>query len=709
MRDHKEKILRESYNCWRTAEAERIAFLVDAASYFEAFAEAVQSAERSLYIAAWDIDSRLALHRGTAASANPGTLGRLLNTKTAELPGFQTYILAWDFPMMYLREREWLPILNLGWRTHRRVHFHLDDHHPIGASHHQKLVVIDERIAFCGSIDLTKSRWDTPEHLVEDRRRRDANGRAYDPYHEVQILVDGDAASSLGEIFRRRWRAATGKELPPSEPSRRDPWPASVAADMQGARLGIARTQPAFQEQPEIRETEALFRAAIASARDLVYIENQYLTSAAIVQVLAESLSRPEGPEILLVLPQKSSGWLEQGTMDAIRCRLLDYLVAKDRCGRLGVYFPAVGERATPVYVHSKLMIVDDRLAIVGSANLSNRSMGLDTECGVAVEADSNPSLREAVKGLRNRLLAEHLGCRPQEVGDAAEAKGSIHEAIARLGASGRRLEKLDYRKTVTLDGLKLVRDSELLDPEKPMEFDRVIDEFARDPDPTSGRLSTVKVVLLAAVLLAMAAAWRWTPVGDWLDLGRLSAWAGRLESDALLALTAVAVYALGSFVMAPVLLLVGATALVMPPLLAVPVALAGCLASSALSYAVGSRLGRNTIRRLGGKRLKRLNRRLAHSGILAIALVRNLPVAPFTMVNLLAGASHIRFTDYLIGTAIGMLPGIVAITAFAGRATAAVMDPSPVNIALAAGALLVLALGFWWLHRRFFGRNAAA
>jgi uncharacterized membrane protein YdjX (TVP38/TMEM64 family) len=327
----------------------------------------------------------------------------------------------------------------------------------------------------------------------------------------------------------------------------------------------------------------------------------------------------------------------------------------------------------------------------------------------VAVEADSNPSLREAVKGLRNRLLAEHLGCRPQEVGDAAEAKGSIHEAIARLGASGRRLKKLDYRKTVTLDGLKLVRDSELLDPEKPMEFDRVIDEFARDPDPASGRLSTAKVVLLIVVLIGMAAAWRWTPLSEWLNPGQIAAWAALLENDAVLALAAVAVYVAGSFVMAPVMLLVGATALVLPPLTAAPVALAGCMASAAVSYAVGARLGRNTIRRLGGRRLNRLNRRLARRGMLAVAMVRNLPVAPFTMVNLLAGASHIRFTDYIIGTALGMLPGIVAITAFAERAAAAVMDPSPVNIALAAGALLVLALGFWWLHRRFFGRNAAA
>ena len=706
MRDHKEKILRENYNCWHNARADRVAFLVDAGSYFEAFADAVQSAGRSLYIAAWDIDSRLVLRRGSQPAVNSDRLGGFLNAKTANLPGFQTHILAWDFPMMYLREREWLPILNLGWKTHRRVHFHLDDHHPIGASHHQKLVVIDDRIAFCGSIDLTKNRWDTPGHLVEDRRRRDPSGRAYGPYHEVQILVDGDAAAFLGELFRDRWRAATGKQLHPPGPTGRDPWPESITAEMTGVRVGIARTQPSFQDQQEVRETEALFRTAISSTGKLLYIENQYLTSTTIVQVLAESLSRPQGPEIVVVIPQKSSGWLEQGTMDAIRARLLDHLFEKDLHGRLGVYYPVAGDPATPVYVHSKLMIVDDRLALIGSANLSNRSMGLDTECSLAVEAEGSGNQRKAVSGLRNRLLAEHLGRAPEEVDRAAADKGSIHAAIGRLGTSARRLERLDYRKVVTLDGLKLVRDSDLLDPEKPMEFDRVMDEFARDSDPSAGQLSTVKVAVFIVVLLGMAAAWRWTPLGEWLNPGRIAAWAALLGNDAVLSLAAIAVYVAGSFVMVPVMLLVGATALVLPSLTAAFVAFGGCLASAAVSYAVGSRLGRDTIRRLGGKRLNRLNRRLARRGILAVAMIRNLPVAPFTMVNLLAGASRIRFTDYIIGTAVGMLPGILAITAFADRVSAAVKDPTPYKIALAAGVLMVLGLGFWWLHRRFFGRN---
>lgn len=705
MNDSKETILREEYNCWRIAGADRLTFLVDAASYHEAFMEAVGSAKRSLYIAAWDIDSRLALRSRASAAVDSLTLGRFLKQKTAESPDLNTYILAWDFLMLYLRKWKWLSILNLGWRTHRRVHFHLDDHHPMWASHHQKLVVIDDRIAFCGSVDLTKNRWDTPEHLVEDKRRTNPDGSRYDPYHELQMLVDGEAAAWLGELFRNRWFTATGKRLSPPDAGKGDPWPASVAPDMTGARVGIARTQPAFQDQSEVRETEALFRTAISSAEHWLYVENQYLTSAAIVQALAESLDRSKGPEMLLVLPRQSSGWLEQGVMDAIRSRLLDYLFEKDRHGRLGVYYPVTGNPAKPVYVHSKLMIADDRLAVVSSANLSNRSMGLDTECSLAVVAQANRH-REALAMLRNRLLAEHLGSDSQAILRFLLETGSLLAVASRLGTPGRHLEKIDHREALSLDGLKFVQDVDLLDPEKPMQFDRLVDDFARDADPSSGRLGTIKIAVVIVLLLGMAAAWRWTPLEEWLNLNRLAAWGALLDNDLARALTAVTLYVAGSFVMIPVMLLVGATGLVFPPLAAALVALSGCVCSAAVSYALGARLGRDTIRRLGGKRLSRLNRRLARRGILAVAMIRNLPVAPFTMVNLLAGASRIRFTDYIIGTAVGMLPGIVVLTAFADRLLAAVRNPNWTNIAAAVGILMVLGLGFWWLQRRFFGRK---
>jgi phosphatidylserine/phosphatidylglycerophosphate/cardiolipin synthase-like enzyme/uncharacterized membrane protein YdjX (TVP38/TMEM64 family) len=695
-------ILREGSTCWRIVTANRLAFLIDAAAYYEAFAAALERARRTVYAAAWDIDSRLNLRRRGPAAAGL-SLADFLNQVTARTRRLHTYILAWDYYLIFAREREWLPIVNLGWRTHHRVYFHLDDHHPVGASHHQKFAVVDDRVGFCGSVDLTSNRWDTPEHRPHDPRRFNPNGRLYTPFHEVQAMVDGEAAQSLGSLFRERWQHATGHRLAPPESTAHDPWPDFVRPDARELQVGLVRTQPRFLAQPEVRETERLYLAAIAAAERTIYIENQYLTSMTIGAALAERLKGESGPEIVVVLPRRSSGWLEQSTMDALRCKVLDHLVASDHHARLKIYYPCVGD--TPVYVHSKLMVVDERLCVVGSANLNSRAMGLDTECSLAVEATGKNDSARAIRDLRDRLVAEHLG-RPVAEVAAALARGGLADAIERLGGPERRLAPLDYRAELTFGAAAVVEEFEILDPERPTEFDQVMDAFAEESDPAAGRRSALKLSLIVLVPLGLAAAWRWTPLGKWLTIEVLSSWAGLLQDQTALGLVAVAIFVLGGLVMVPVLLLVGASAVVFPPLESVAVSLSGCLCSAAMSYFIGSRLGRNTVRKVIGKRLHRLNRRLAERGILAIALIRNLPVAPFSIVNLLAGASHIRFRDYLLGTALGMLPGIVGMSIFADRLLSVLRSPNVVNVLVSATALGALVLGFWWLQRRLVGNR---
>ncbi|MEZ5584304.1 MAG: phospholipase D-like domain-containing protein [Candidatus Competibacteraceae bacterium] len=127
---------------------------------------------------------------------------------------------------------------------------------------------------------------------------------------------------------------------------------------------------------------------------------------------MCRRLCEPNGPEIMLILPMQTSGWLEQTTMDVLRARLLEKLRAADRHGRLRIYYPVVPELTDAcVNVHVKLMIVDDRLLRIGSANLSNRSMGLDTECDLAIEAHDDDQ-RRAIVAFRNHLLSQHSGSR---------------------------------------------------------------------------------------------------------------------------------------------------------------------------------------------------------------------------------------------------------------------------------------------------------
>jgi len=697
-------ILNEGRNCWRKTSAGRAAFLIDGAAYFEALVDAVKQAQKSVYIAAWDIDSRTALLRRPPVENSATRLGEFLNRAVEQSPDLRVYLLAWDFPMLYLREREWLPIINLAWKTHRRIHFQLDDQHPVGGSQHQKIVVIDDAVAFCGGIDLTKNRWDTPRHRLNDPRRKDPNGKLYAPFHDIQMIVDGEAAAALGALFRDRWKWATQKELSRVD-SRNTVWPADLKPWLTDARVGIVRTLPAFKGRKEVCETEKLYLDAIAAAQEFIYIENQYLTSMAVARALQKSLQREKGPEIVLVLPRESSGWLEQSTMDAIRAHILTQLDQADRHNRLRVLYPALADGENSVYVHAKVMVIDDRLLVVGSANLSNRSMGLDSECSLAVESEGDSRAAQAVAAFRSTLLAEHLGASAAEIGTATADANSLIRVIESVSAPERWLEKLPYREP-PVDGTRLVPDDDWLDPEKPVEFDRIFDQFVHDDQGDSGQFNLLKISAVMLILLALAAAWRWTPLSQWVSVDTLTTLADSLQGSPFLPLAVIGAYVVGGLIMVPVTVLIGATAIIFSAHLAVVYALAGCLLNSLATYLIGAGVGRRTVRKLAGNRLNRLSQKLASQGVLTVAVIRNLPIAPFTIVNLVAGASHIKLKDFLLGTALGMLPGIVAIAVFADRVVAAVKNPHWANIAVAGGIALVLALGGWLTQKRLRSRN---
>src|SRR5690606_28780683 len=116
----------------------------------------------------------------------------------------------------------------------------------MGSSHHQKIVVVDDAIAFVGGLDMTTCRWDTSEHASSNPLRRDLSGKPYSPFHDVQAVVDGDAARALGELVRERWRRATDREPVPPCVGETDLWPSMVEPDITEVSVGIARTEPAY-------------------------------------------------------------------------------------------------------------------------------------------------------------------------------------------------------------------------------------------------------------------------------------------------------------------------------------------------------------------------------------------------------------------------------------------------------------------------------
>ncbi|MFJ9533222.1 VTT domain-containing protein [Herbaspirillum sp. NPDC101396] len=696
------RLLEPGKNCWRIAPAHRFKLLIDADAYFSAVRAAVRKAQRSVFILGWDIDSRMRLMPGGADDGYPEALGDFLNALIEERPQLHVYILNWDFAMLYALEREWPPAYKHGWRKRSRLYFHMDASHPVGASHHQKIVVVDDKLAFAGGIDLTRNRWDTPEHAPDQPLRRDIDDKSYGPFHDVQAIVDGEAAEALGELARMRWsRAGCRPALALNKAGGGDDlWPAGVEADLCEVEIGIARTEPERDGIDGVGEIRQLYLDAIATARHSLFFENQYFTSNVLHDALAARLAEDDAPEVAVVSPQNQSGWLEQATMGHLRARIHQRLKTADRRDRYRMYCPQLaGEQDGCLNVHSKVFAVDDHLFCVGSANMSNRSMAYDTECNLVIEAHGDETqqarMRAAIADMRNRLLAEHLDVNVETVRLEIDKGAGLHAAIASLQSEGRSMVTLDPELLPQIEAL--MPDKVMFDPETPINPDELIAQFvpghARKPVPR--RL--IGLGVFGILLLALTLAWRFTPLREWLNLSSLIALARGLEALPFTPLTVMAVYLVAGMLMFPVTLLIAVTGIVFGPFYGALYALAGSLLSALAGFGFGVWLGRETLQQLLGRRVNSLSRRFAKRGIPAMVVIRLLPVAPFTIANVVAGVSHLSLRDYLIGTFLGMAPGIILTVAFAHNLAEAIRHPSLATMALLAGmaALLIgMALG---------------
>lgn len=685
-------------NCWELANAEQAAFLVDGEDYYRAVSEAFEQAQHTIYILGWDIDSRVRLRRDAGQKE---TFGQLIDRLVRAKPQLHIYILEWDFAVFYSMERELWSQFSFGGITHKRVHFEMDDTHPVGASQHQKIVVVDDQMAFVGGFDLASFRWDTSEHLPHHLQRCD-NDQHYGPMHDVQLLVTGEVAQKLAELAHWRWERATGESLLSSASDESELWPASVKADFSHQPLAILRTMPAYAGEPEIREIERFYLQAIEQAEKWLYLENQYLTSHRIGTALENSLRQSQGPEIVLVVPRHCSGWLEEETMGVLRNRLHRRLLEADQHQRLRICYPDRADLEDNVInVHSKVLVADDQLLTVGSANLSNRSMNFDSECNLALAADGDNQQAAIIAGLRNRLLAEHLGCAQQQVAETLSETGSLLKVIEQLSGVERSLKQLPLEGQQT-DWQALPGDL-VADPEKPIGLEPLLDYFGvgvemQEEDEHALRSKGWYFVLALLAALLLGALWRWSPLHQWLKLSTLLTAADYIRESSLTVPIVLGIYLLGSCLMVPINLLVLATAISFGSISGFFLALGGSLIGGLASYLLGRWLGRDAVQRLAGKKINQLSRKLARRGWLTISLVRVVPIAPFTIVNMVAGASHISARSFIIGTAVGMCPGILAIMIFEEGLERALRNPDWGTLGLALltllGGILVLVAG---------------
>ncbi|HYD36417.1 MAG TPA: phospholipase D-like domain-containing protein [Allosphingosinicella sp.] len=455
-------------NCWRIARAGRAALIVDGCDYFRLLREAMLKAERQIMVIGWDLDTRIALDEPGGRDDPPVHLGPFLSWLVRHRTGLNIHILAWSGMAYSVLGRGSTLARMARWKASRRIHFRLDGAHPREASHHQKIVVIDDSMAFCGGIDVTADRWDRREHLDDEPgRRRPTTRRRYDPWHDATMALDGGAALALGDLARLRWEAATEQRLVGAGGGG-DAWPEELKPDFADIDVAIARTRGRHGRWSEVREIEAAFVDLIAAARRFVYIETQYFASRIVAEAIGERLGEPDGPEFVVVNPKAGAGWLDESVMGPARAELVRSLERRDRYGRFRIYTP-VTEGGADIYVHAKIMIVDDVVLRVGSANLNNRSMGLDSECDLIVDARlaANRGAGETIARRRCDLLAEHLGTTPAEVAASFGETGSPIVTIERLRKpEGRSLRP--FQPPEFPAALAAVAKKELLDPEGP-------------------------------------------------------------------------------------------------------------------------------------------------------------------------------------------------------------------------------------------------
>ena len=477
MATNKKSLFRPGVNCQRVARARRAALLIDGEAYFRAFAHAALRARSSIVLVGWDFHTQTRLHLNLGGV--PDLLGDFLNFLLERNRRLKIFILAWDYPLVFGCGRERPMGSDGGWQPHARIRVRYDSHCPFGGALHQKIVVIDGAVAFCGGMDLTNSRWDTSAHLPRNPKRTNVGEiDPYGPMHDTMLVVDSKAAHALLDIVRQRWRIATRQRLL-IWASDRDAWPESVVPDFNDVEVGVARTVPATDSKrtQAVHEVERLYLDLIAAARRYIYIENQYFTAKVLGDALAARLSEADGPEVIVVSRLSSNGWLEAPTMSALRTLLLQKLRQADVHDRFRAWFPTVDGECCDV--HSKLMLIDDHWLRVGSANFASRSMGLDTECDLVLAAgDSRPAGASMIR-VRNTLLGEHLGVAPEDLEKAISVTGSLGAAVQFLAQeSGRTLRPFKHLDEPSTAAIALAEG--VTDPARPICLDELIAGLGR-------------------------------------------------------------------------------------------------------------------------------------------------------------------------------------------------------------------------------------
>jgi phosphatidylserine/phosphatidylglycerophosphate/cardiolipin synthase-like enzyme len=380
--------------------------LVDGERALPAIAAALQDARSHVHITGWHVTPEFALVRGEAEVRLKELLAELAEHVDVR-------VLLWAGPPLpvFRPYRSDVRKVRDELTSGTRIRCELDARERTMHCHHEKLVVVDDQTAFVGGIDLTSlsgDRFDSSEHPADGDLG----------WHDVATRIRGPAVADVADHFRQRWREVA-----------RDPLPAPTRPEgAGGVELQVARTVPErtydFAPTGDFRIFEA-YRQALRSAESLIYIENQFLWSAEIAEVLADKLRRAPRDDFRLVLLLPANPNNGADTTRGQLGRLIEADGGRGRVLPVTIHCHS-GSRSHSLYVHAKVAIVDDRWLTVGSANLNEHSLFNDTEVNVVT---TDPDL---ARRIRLELWSEHLERPVSEIsGDPASVIDDVWKPIA--------------------------------------------------------------------------------------------------------------------------------------------------------------------------------------------------------------------------------------------------------------------------------------
>lgn len=401
-------------------EGNALEVLIDGSEALPRMAKDMAAATSHVHLTGWFLSPELALSREEEPLVVRTLLAelaervdvRVLLWKGAPLPAFRP-------SRGDVREME------QSLTRHTKIKTALDSCTGASHCHHEKTIVIDGRVAFVGGIDLTVDGgdpYDTPNH-----RARGGIG-----WHDAAVRIEGPAVQDVAEHFRLRWQIATGEGLAPSS----EPEPAG------DVELQIVRTLPAGTYRKVRKGDYSILESyigALRSAERIVYLENQFLWSPEIVDILAGKLSDPPSDDfrVVVLLPARANDGadISRGQVAA----LIDADDGDNRFLACTVY-AREGKLRDVVYVHAKIGIVDDRWLTVGSANLNAHSLLNDTEMNVVTHDET------IARATRLKLWSEHL---ERDEGDLTGDTATIVDQIWRPIAT-EQLHRIEDGKPLT-------------------------------------------------------------------------------------------------------------------------------------------------------------------------------------------------------------------------------------------------------------------